>query len=92
LIERAENDDERELTAQEANLAALRSLKSTWDTLERLKTSEIPTLKTQLVELEEHKRIAADAQEAVSTSLQFVDGSRQHSAPYLPEYLLTGTG
>ncbi|KAF8941545.1 DNA repair protein rad50 [Dissophora ornata] len=55
LMEKAENDDERELTAMEASLAALRSLKYVWDTAERLRSTEIPALKAQLAELEERK-------------------------------------
>ncbi|KAG0353823.1 DNA repair protein rad50 [Gamsiella multidivaricata] len=58
LMEKAENDDERELVALEASLNTLRSLKSVWDTAERLKSTEIPILKKDLADLEEKKAAA----------------------------------
>lgn len=70
-MERAENDDERELAALETGLASLRSLKSIWDTTERLRASEIPALREQLAELEDQQRAAADVLKTVGGSLQF---------------------
>ncbi|KAF9115955.1 DNA repair protein rad50 [Mortierella sp. AM989] len=52
LMEKAENDDERELIALEANLAILRPLRTVWDTALHLKSTEIPTLKKQILDLE----------------------------------------
>ncbi|KAI1315032.1 DNA repair protein rad50 [Mortierella claussenii] len=66
LMEKAENDDERELAASEASLASLRSLKSIWDTVEQLKTTEIPALEGLLGELEEKKLAASDLLESAN--------------------------
>ncbi|KAG0003527.1 DNA repair protein rad50 [Modicella reniformis] len=65
LMEKAENDDERELAALETNLASLRSLKSVWDTIEHLKTSETPALQKQLAELEDRRGTTTAALETV---------------------------
>ncbi|KAF9209587.1 DNA repair protein rad50 [Haplosporangium sp. Z 27] len=53
LMEKAENDDERELVALEANVATLRHLKSVWESATLLKSTEIPAIKEQIVDLEE---------------------------------------
>ncbi|KAF9915485.1 DNA repair protein rad50 [Lobosporangium transversale] len=66
LMEKAENDDEQELVATEASLATLRSLKSVWDTAERLRTADIPALNAQLGELEEKKAAAEKILEAAN--------------------------
>ncbi|KAF9582999.1 DNA repair protein rad50 [Lunasporangiospora selenospora] len=52
LMEKAENDDEQELDALEKTVAHLRSLKSTWDSVKRLKADDVPTLEKQLSLLE----------------------------------------
>ncbi|KAF9361291.1 DNA repair protein rad50 [Mortierella sp. AD094] len=52
LMNKAENDDERELIALEANIATLRPLKSVWDSAIHLRSIEIPALKKQISDLE----------------------------------------
>ncbi|KAF9174815.1 DNA repair protein rad50 [Mortierella sp. AD011] len=52
LMDKAENDDERELIALEANIATLRPLKSAWDSAIHLRSTEIPALKKQISDLE----------------------------------------
>ncbi|GJJ77711.1 DNA repair protein RAD50 [Entomortierella parvispora] len=65
LMEKAENDDEQELVAVEATVTSLRALKSEWDAVEKLKTSEIPSLKAQLSELESKRTNTLDSIESV---------------------------
>lgn len=65
-MEKAENDDEQELVAVETTVNSLRALKSEWDAVEKLKTSEIPSLKAQLLELESKRTNTLDSIELVS--------------------------
>ncbi|KAG0001982.1 DNA repair protein rad50 [Entomortierella chlamydospora] len=66
LMNKAENDDERELIALEANIATLRPLKSAWDSAIHLRSTEIPALKKQISDLEA-ELVAA------TKSLEFAD-------------------
>jgi len=68
-MEKAENDDEQELVTVEATVDSLRALKSEWGAVEKLKTSEIPSLKAQLSELESKRTNTLDSIELVSTLL-----------------------
>ncbi|KAF9964853.1 DNA repair protein rad50 [Mortierella alpina] len=64
LMEKVENDDERELAALETTVNTLRSLKSVWDQAQNLKSKEIPLLKKQLEELQEQRSSAIESLES----------------------------
>lgn len=65
-MEKAENDDERELAALETTVHTLRSLKSVWDHAQNLKSKEMPSLKKQLEELQEQRSSAIESLESVN--------------------------
>jgi hypothetical protein len=64
-MERAANNDEHELSELESELNVLRSLKSLWDTVANLKSSENPALEKQISELKEKQQESARLLEKV---------------------------